>query len=253
MKFLIKHEWERLLSKLSFNNGSLKETPAEKLFFEISERVKELTRMKGLDHHTYGIAMTLFHYYICFNDIRSIDKVEICFACLYMSLKIQFHNFSVNEFIRDYKNFIKNNQGFEKKSTPDFIKYEIQLYSQIGYDLDIETPYRFFYEDFFSKLSFNVNKEFDEKMNRLKHFCFNLINDTYSRPLSIYYHPKLIYLSCLILSLKFLEYNDFEVNKLIKNENIYLVGECMDRIYQIYSRFLEDNSSNNNSNINNIK
>ena len=29
MKFLIKHEWERLLSKLSFNNGSLKETPAE--------------------------------------------------------------------------------------------------------------------------------------------------------------------------------------------------------------------------------
>ena len=91
-------------------------------------------------------------------------------------------------------------------------------------------------------------------MNKLKNFCFNLINDTYSRPLSIYYHPKIIYLSCLIFSLKFLEYNEFEVNELIKNENADLIAECMEKIYQIYSKFIEDNTAKTiNNSINNNK
>ena len=97
------------------------------------------------------------------------------------------------------------------------------------------------------------NKEEKEKMDKIKNFCFNLINDTYTRPLSIYYHPKIIYLSCLILTLKFLEYNEFEINILIKDEKIDLIGECMEEIYRIYYRFIEDNSNkDNNSNLNNI-
>ena len=87
----------------------------------------------------------------------------------------------------------------------------------------------------------------------MKNFCFNLINDTYTRPLSIYYHPKIIYLSCLIFSLKFLEY-DYDINELLKNENIDLIAECMEKIYHIYSKFIEDNSNKKNNdkiNINN--
>ena len=185
MKFLIKQDWENLLNKLSFNKNSPKETPVEKLFFEISQRIKDLTSKANYDHTTYGIAMTLFHYYICFNDIRNVDRIEISFACLYMSSKIQFRNISLNKFIEEYKNYSKNNSGISEKK-PDFIKYEVQLYSQLGYDLDIETPFQFFYNDFFCKLNFNNNKEFYNKMIELKNFCFNLINDTYSRPLSIY-------------------------------------------------------------------
>ena len=251
MKFLIKKEWEKVLSKLSFNRNSLKETVVEKLFFEISQRIKELTQLKSWDHKTYGIAMTLFHYYICFNDIKSFDRIEICFACLYMSSKIQFFNIPLKDFIIDYKNYLKNNNKLEKNNDPDFIKYEIQLYSQLGYDLDIETPFQFFYDYFYMKYPPN-NKEEREKMDKIKNFCFNLINDTYTRPLSIYYHPKIIYLSCIILTIKFLEYNEFEINKLIKDEKIDLIGECMEKIYLIYNRFIEDNSNkDNNSNLNN--
>ena len=251
MKFLIKQDWENLLNKLSFNkNNSPKETPVEKLFFEISQRIKDLSSKANYDHTTYGIAMTLFHYYICFNDIRNVDRIEISFACLYMSSKIQFRNISLNKFIEEYKNYSKSNSGVSDKK-PDFIKYEVQLYSQLGYDLDIETPFQFFYNDFFCKLNFNNNKEFYNKMIELKNFCFNLINDTYSRPLSIYYHPKIIYLSCLIFSLKFLDYKEFEINSLIKNENVDLIAECMEKIYHIYSRYIEDNSTKNNNNNNN--
>jgi hypothetical protein len=249
MKFLIKKEWEKILSQLSFNKNSTKEAPAEKIFFEISQRIKNITRIYPCDHNTYGIAMTLFHYYICFNNIRNLDTIEICFACFYMASKIQFRNISLKDLTSKYKNYIKENNAPEKEKNPDFIKYEIQLYSQLGYDLDIETPYQFFYNYFYYKYPHNTKEEI-EKMTKIKNFCFNLINDTYTRPLSIYYHPKIIYLSCIILSLKFLEYNEFEINELIKNEKIDLIVECMEKIYGIYYRFIEDNSNINN-NINN--
>ena len=244
MKFLTKHDWQNKI-KLFFNNNSLKETYAEKLFFEMSQLIRDLAKIKKFDHISYGIAMTFFHYYACFNELRNFDKLEVGFACLYMSSKIQFYKFTLVEFIKDYKNYNINTSGTEKKN-PDFTKYETQLYSQLGYDLDIETPFHFFYNEFFAKTYFNK-----ERMEKLKHFCFNLINDTYSRPLCIYYHPKIIYLSCVIFSLKFLEYNDFDINILIQNENIDLIAECMEQIYQIYSRYIENDTNKNNLNKNN--
>ena len=246
MKFLIKQEWDKFLSKLSLNkNNTQTETQIEKIFYEISQRIKDLIVKKNFTHTAYGIAMTLFHYYIYFFDIRNIDSTEICFACIYMTSKIQFYNIPIKEFVGDYKEYIKDKYGNDKN--PDFIKYEMQLYSQLGYDLDIETPYQFFNNCFYFVCIKNDNKE---KMDKLKNFCYNLINDTYARPLSIYYHPKIIYLSCLIISLKFLEYNEFDINKLLKDERKDIVAECMENIYQIYSRFIEDNSNNiNNNNI----
>ena len=133
MKFLIKKEWERILSKLSFNRKSLKETAEEKLFFEISQRIKELTQQKCWTHKTYGIAMTFFHYYICFNNIRNIDIIELCFACLYMSSKIQFFNISLKEFINDYKNYLKKKKLLKK------IQILILLNMKYNYILNLDT------------------------------------------------------------------------------------------------------------------
>jgi len=127
--------------------NSSKESNIEKIFFEVTKRMRELIYKKNFDHNTFGIAMTLFHYYVCFNDLRSIDRIEICFACLYMSSKIQFYNYPISNFINDYRNYIKDKPNYQKKPDPDFIKYEIQLYSQLGYDLDIETPYDHFYSN----------------------------------------------------------------------------------------------------------
>ena len=59
MKFLIKKEWEAILNKFSINKNSSKETPVEKIFFEISQRIKDLTIKGNYDHTTFGIAMTL--------------------------------------------------------------------------------------------------------------------------------------------------------------------------------------------------
>ena len=162
-----------------------------------------------------------------------------------MSLKIQIITINLKQLIKDYKEYIKNNNFPEKKTNPDFIKYEVKLFSQLGFDLDIETPFRCFYHYFYFKFVPN-NKEENVKMDKVKNFCFNLINDSYTRPLSIYYHPKIIYLSCLILTLKFLEYKEYDINNLIKDEKIDVLTECMEKIYFIYFRFIEDKNNINN-------
>jgi hypothetical protein len=43
MKFLIKQEWDKFLSKLSLNkNNTQTETQIEKIFYEISQRIKDI-------------------------------------------------------------------------------------------------------------------------------------------------------------------------------------------------------------------
>jgi len=230
MKFLTTEEWEKKFNKEFFDPK--KRSPLEKIFSNVLKRMQEIIANR-FNHSTFGIAMTLFHYYICFNDIRTIDINEISYACLYMTFKIQFRNMSYISLKNECKKETKNGE-------PDLIKYEIRLYSQLGYDLDIETPFQFF-----DNLIPNAIAKFPQLQNKipnLRKFCFNLISDTYSRPLSIYYHPKIIYLSCLILSLSFLEY-DFDLNVLLQGENVDLVAECMDKITQIYDSYIDDKNT----------
>jgi hypothetical protein len=250
MKFLTQQEFENLLNKLSMNknklpnnnqNKDIKLEKNEKLFYEVLQIIQNLCESKKMNHSAFGISMTLFQYYIAINEIRLIDKFELAFACFYMSSKIQIINIPLNEVIKEYKEYIKNKLKIEKKADPDFVKYEIQLYSQLGYDLDIETPYDQFYSNMPS--IYNRFPKLKEKNDKIKCFCFNLIDDTYTRPLSIYYHPKIIFLSCFIFTIKFLDLNDYiDIDKLIEGENLDLIGECMENINSIYAKYIENNN-----------
>ena len=251
MKFLTKQDWETVLTKLYMNKSKLisqgqnKESQTsdriEKIILDISKIIHDICKENKLSHTIHGISMTFFHYYICFNEIRRIDnKIELAFACFFMATKVQFLNFKLKDLISIYNNYIKDKPYYDKKPEPDFIKYEIQLYSLLGYDLDIETPYQMFYsliQNLFNK--YPMIK--DPEKNKIKNFCFNLIDDTYTRPLCIYFHPKIIYLSCLIFTFKFLEFNEINVEKIVEGENLDLIAECMENINDIYSKYLENN------------
>ena len=249
MKFLTKQDFENLLAKLYMrktntnssnqNKEILLSEKVERTILEMSQMIREICFSKNFNHGTYGISMTFFYYYICFNDLKSIDKVELAFACFFMSTKILFLNYKINKLTDDYKEYIKKKLNYEKKSEPDFIKYEIQLYSQLGYDLDIETPYHMYYYNLPNFLK-KYPAFTQEKNMKIKFFLFNLIDDTYTRPLSLYYHPKIIYLSCLIFTVKFLEFNDINIEKIVEGENLDLIAECMENIYDIYAKYVEN-------------
>ena len=252
MKFLTKKDWESFLGRLYLNknksagrNWGVRSEKIEILFFEISKIIEEICKSKNLNHTSFGIAMTFVHYYACFYDYRTIEKYELAFACFYMSTKVQFNFIKLPELIEECQNFInKNNpvneQEKDKKKDLDLIKYEIQVYSLLGYDLDIETPYQMYYYNLKNlQDKFQILKNSDN-LEKMKTFCFNLITDTYTRPLSIYYHPKIIYLSCLIFTFKFLEFNECNIEKLVENENVDLIAECMENINDIYAKYVEN-------------
>ena len=239
MKFLTEQEWEKLNKEYSSLTGKNKEK-IEKKFLEIFQQIKNITY--NTDHigpDFFARAMTLFHYYTCFKKIRDLDAMEICYACKYMSYKIQFKYRPIREFQEEYSSYLKKQEPSKQNQTLDFMKYEIELYSLLGYDLDIETPYHFYHEllpSFYNKFPYMKD---EEKMTPLKNVCYNIINDSYSKPLCIYFHPKIIALSCLIFALKFLKF-DCDIKVLLEGENVKLVEDCMKNIYQIYAKYIEE-------------
>ena len=238
MKFLTEQDWEKLNKEYSLQ-GKNKEK-IDKLFLEVFQLIKKITYNNNNGHDLFGRAMTLFHYYTCFKNIRELDPIEICFACKYMSFKIQFRYCPIKEFQEEYLIYMKKQDTSKQIQQLDFMKYEIELFSLLGYDLDIETPYHFFHEflpTFYTK--FPQMKD-EKKMSPLKNVCYNIINDSYSKPLCIYFHPKIIALSCLVFAIKFLKF-DCDISVLLSGENIKLVEECMNNIYQIYAKYIEDN------------
>jgi hypothetical protein len=188
-----------------------------------------------LNHEIYGIAMTLYHYYTYFKMLREINPLELSVACIYLARKIQFEHISMEEVIKIY-NIQKDKIKDGKKEPPDFIKYEMEFYYFLGYDLDIETPYNSFYRFIKTKEGESFGNE------KIKTFLFNLINDTYRRSLCLYYHPKIIMLSCLIFTIKFLEEN-INIEEKLPKEDIIIIGECMEKIYDIFDIEKEENKS----------
>lgn len=112
----------------------------------------------------------------------------------------------------------------------------MEFYYFLGYDLDIETPYNSFYRFIKTKEGESFGNE------KIKTFLFNLINDTYRRSLCLYYHPKIIMLSCLIFTIKFLEEN-INIEEKLPKEDIIIIGECMEKIYDIFDIEKEENKS----------
>ena len=237
MKFLTKEQYMKHFKKMNFNNPKV-----VKYFREINSIILEIFLTKNLkiprlDHNTYGLTMTLFHYYILFKGFKTINKIEVPFACIFMAIKIQFLPINI-EIIKDaYISYCKeeinkNNQEISFNDKADFVKYEVELYSLLSYDLDIPTPYKCFYDKIYKKYEdiFQKNKE------KIKVLIFNIINDTYNRPLCLYYHPEIILISCCILGINVLDNNN-EYQKILSNydktEN-ELINECISEINKIY-------------------
>jgi len=237
MKFLIKEEY--LQDPCS--RWEIKPNIFKNKFEETYKLIFQLIHKNKWNHDLLGISLTFYHYFLYFKDFRQIDPNEISVCCVYLTNKIQFMHYGLEHFIKEY-NLLKD----KNKNEPDFIKLEIEMYTNLGYDLQIKTPYSFYYQYIQSK---NINV-IDEKESLRKNFLFNLINDTYRKSICIYYHPKIILISCLIYTNKFLEINE-DLNPILINENLDLIAECMETIYEIFTEAINEHNNNNNNILNN--
>ena len=238
MRFLNKEEFEYD----PCSRWSIKPNLFKNKFEETYILILELIKSRKWNHDLLGISLTFFHYFLYLKDFREIDPYEISVCCIYLTNKIQFMHYGLDYFIKVYNEIKKE----KNKNQPDFVKLEIEMYTKLGYDLQIKTPYTIYYEYIYRK---NITDE--KKENIRKNFLFNLINDTYRKSICLYFHPKIIMISCLIYTNKFLEMDNEDLNEIVNGEDLNLIAECMGKIYDIFKETINENDNNNNNNFNN--
>ena len=178
--------------------------------------------------------MTLFHYYTYYKSVREIDRAEVAVASVFLACKFEYTFLKVEEATEFYKK-LKISKGLSQSCghNPDFTKFEVDILTFIGYEMDIETPHRNFY--------YYLERNFQNllKDQRVLNFGLKLINDSYRSNMCIFFSSKYIALASLFITLNSLEiigFEKFEINKILLcdktiNKSIFL--SCMDNLFKV--------------------
>ena len=265
MIYLTKEDWSNLiLSKL--NNEELFKQEFLELYkiYNIIHLFCRKIYNKPNDQQIILIAtQIIFHKYRIVSNFSlkeySSEELYIIFgSCLFIAqravniLKIKIDNISF--FIKQLIN--KKNPTINvdiNDLNKKIIQKEYDILISIGFNIEIDSPFLFFnkLKNFISKSELN-SANFITLLNYI-------INDSFILPLSLYYTPNIITISCVQIlrekyNLKFI--NIKELISLseyqITNEEIdqcaYLIGKLEDAINE------RNNQTNNSSNnINNVK
>ena len=265
MIYLTKEDWSNLiLSKLN-NEKLFKQEFLElyKIYNIIHLFCRKIYNKPNEQQIILIATQIIFHKYrICSNFVLkeySSEELYIIFgACIFIAqravniLKIKIDNISF--FIKQLIN--KKNPTINvdiNDLNKKIIQKEYDILISIGFNIEIDSPFLFFnkLKNFISKSELN-SANFITLLNYI-------INDSFILPLSLYYTPNIITISCVQIlrekyNLKFI--NIKELISLseyqITNEEIdqcaYLIGKLEDAINE------RNNQTNNSSNnINNVK
>jgi hypothetical protein len=146
-----------------------------------------------MSREIFGIAMTLFYYYSYLKSFKEFDRTDISVGCVFLACKIDFNFLKFDEVMFLFDSV------FKKKRThaPDLLKFEIEIMNFLDFEINIETPYRYIY------YYLDRNKPNLLKDHEFKNFVFNLINDSYRKPLCIFWHPRYIALASLYYAFEY--------------------------------------------------
>lgn len=263
MIYLTNEDWSNLiLSKLT-NEESFKKEFAElnKIFNIIYLFCRKIYNNPN-EHQMILIAsLIIFHKFrICSNfslSKYSSEELYILFgACLYIGQRAIN---SLNTKINDISFFIK--QIINKKNPKNnveindlnkkLIQKEYDFLALIGFNIEIDSPFFFFHKLKKYLLKTELNSEnFFQLLNYI-------IKDSYILPLSLYYTPNTIVISCVnvlrknykikIINIKeIIELSEYPIN----NEEIAL---CTSLIEKIENEIKNKNNQKNNKNNSNNK
>lgn len=197
---------------------------------ELFTNIAHVIAFKNLPKDIYGVAMNLFHYYTYFKSFRVIDREELSLTCVLLAYKIR-HGFIKLEDTNVLYNHLKSiNKGKSSgnpsssansanKSAPNLTNVEMELLNCLGYDLEIELPFKYL-PSLRSKFNFNSKTE---------NVIMNMINDSYRRPLCVFFHPRTIALAITYVAMNALNEDNILINIIgfVKNENEFVKDEFL--------------------------
>lgn len=144
-------------------------------------------------------ALVLLHKFFRKVSIRQLryDKCLVGTACFFLAAKLEDCPVKLIDLAVLYHKAELKRNGWPMKSPTEQQKFQIQskiceleseILRQIGFDLEIELPYRYF-KQFKDYPAPNMEKI----LKTAACFC----NDTFLKPLCLYYHPMQIACSCI--------------------------------------------------------
>ena len=260
MIYLTKEDWSNLiLSKLT-NEETFKEEFKElwRIYNIIHLLSRKIYQQINEQQIIFIAALIIFHKYrICSNLALNKNSSEELFillgACLFIGqrainiLKIKLDNISF--FLKQLINKKNPTINYEINDlNKELIQKEYDILTTIGFNIEIDSPYFFFYKlkKYLTKSELN-SANFNTLLNYI-------INDSYIFPLCLYYTPNVIVISCVIIliekfDLKFI--NIKELNSLseykLEEEDIL---QCTSLIKKIE---IEINNKKNQNNHKGIK
>ena len=257
MVYLTKDDWNKfMLSKLDKEEIFKKEClELYSIYNAFQLLCRKIYASPNEQQNVFIAAMIIFHKYrICSNlSLKQYSSEEIYVllgACLFIGqrainvLKINLENIAIfiNQLINNQNqnqiNFLNINDLNKK-----LIQKEFDILSSIGFNIEVDSPYQFF-----SKLKYYFSKSEISSPNFVILLSY-IIKDSLILPLSLYYTPNVIAISCIKIIVEKFNINFINIKDLISLSDYALddkeIDECMMFIQKIQATIKEKKSMNN--------
>jgi len=150
-------------------------------------------------------ALVLLHKFLRKFSIRQlkVDKCALGTACMFLAAKLEDCPMKLADLAQIYHDAELTKKNLPLRALTEQRKFQIQsniceleseILRQIGFELEIELPYKYI-----KMYSTYPGADMTQIVNAAMCFC----NDTFLKPLCLYYHPAQIACSCMYYSMLF--------------------------------------------------
>ena len=258
MFYLTKEDWEMyILPKLNEAKAFLNEF---KYLKKIYSTMRSITLKLKIYHPiVFSTSMIYFHQFCVLQDfnLSSIEKYNnrlyFISACLFIATKSTNNLVSINTIIKVNQQILKEKfpekNIFEDEIKNNILNYELKILETLGFNLNIETPYKFYgvLKQYLMKKKNNINCDITKLTDALNYY----INDSFILPLHLYFTPNVIAISCFLLLKNNFHLDSIKLKEII-NLSKYLIDikdvkECYNLFKKIYINESQINNLNNDS------
>ena len=219
MVYLTQDDWNNFfLPKLFEDNNSYdNELKFIKNIYNIMTFIN--SKIKNSKQIILSTSMIYFHKYyiqnlINYKNLTPLDKLIISGSCIFLATKSTNYLIRVSVIVNIIMDILKNklpNINYESEKIKEMIfEKEFEILKSMEFCLNVELPYKFILK---LKNYFENNTNISSEI--LIKSCCQYINDLIFFPISLYYIPNIIAISCVKLMKEKFNIIDINLNDVI--------------------------------------
>lgn len=268
MAYLTKDDWNCfLLPKIcddkSFSEHLKENIKIQNSFIRLINNIinSQKNSEKKLFQRILISSMIYYYKYILFNnisqaDLSSLDKLVLFCSSIFLSFKEANKLIHINILSSKFQPFFKKFKIFEIEEIRNLIiQKEFDILMSIEFNMAIDSPYGLLN---YIKLYLTKLQKGNEAIIRIINYINLNLNDSILFPLCLYYTPKEILFSCILLAKKEYKLDFININDLIKLNKYQIeidnINKCalyISKIKKCKNDLIEKNLNSEKDNIRN--